>query len=281
MLLGTRTARPRIGEIKLERLPRRARRHLAASEGAFLVSEWLLAQGACVNAVDRFNRTPLEDALRGGHREVAVLLLGAGGKLIVDGGGGLKKGRHVELAASPIAGALGLGVAAGAPAAAALAAAAFEFDVEWEVDPDSLTIMEKLGEGEFGVVHKARWHGSLVAVKILKGSSDIALGDFRGEVEILRRVHHPNAVQFLGACTKREPYMLITELMSGGSLADAFRRPEAFPLRRAVEIALDSARGLAYLHNRQPAPIIHRVRACRVLGRLGGWAADSCAGLNK
>jgi hypothetical protein len=26
-----------------------------------------------------------------------------------------------------------------------------------EIDPDSLEIMEKLGEGEFGVVHKAKW----------------------------------------------------------------------------------------------------------------------------
>jgi serine/threonine protein kinase len=126
------------------------------------------------------------------------------------------------------------------------------------MDPGNLVIMEKLGEGEFGVVHKARWFGTLVAAKILKASNEIALGDFRGEIEILRRVHHPNAVQFLGACTKREPYILVTELMSGGSLADAFRRPEAFPLRRSVEIALDAARGLAYLHNRRPSPIIHR-----------------------
>ena len=38
--------------------------------------------------------------------------------------------------------------------------------------------------------------------------------------------------------------------MSGGSLADAFRRPQVFPMRRALEIALDAARGLAYLHHR-------------------------------
>lgn len=61
----------------------------------------------------------------------------------------------------------------------------------------------------------------------------------------------PHVPQFLGACTKKEPYILVTELMSGGSLADAFRRPQVFPMRRAVEIALDSARGLAYLHHRQ------------------------------
>lgn len=31
------------------------------------------------------------------------------------------------------------------------------------------------------------------------------------------------AVQFLGACTKKEPYILVTELMTGGSMADTFR----------------------------------------------------------
>lgn len=39
-----------------------------------------------------------------------------------------------------------------------------------------------------------------MAAKILKGSNDIALGDFRGEIEILRRVHHPNAVQVRCCC---------------------------------------------------------------------------------
>jgi hypothetical protein len=73
-------------------------------------------------------------------------------------------------------------------------------------------------------------------------------------------------VQFLGACTKKEPYILVTELMSGGSLADAFKRPQVFPMRRAVEIALDAARGLAYLHNR-----------CARRARCAGRAV--CAGL--
>ena len=44
-------------------------------------------------------------------------------------------------------------------------------------------------------MHKAMWCGTLVAAKILKTSSSIALGDFRSEIEVLRRVHHPNAVQ--------------------------------------------------------------------------------------
>ena len=62
-------------------------------------------------------------------------------------------------------------------------------------------------------MHKALFHGTLVAAKILKTSSAIALGDFRSEIEVLRKVHHPNAVQFLGACTKQEPYILVTGVL--------------------------------------------------------------------
>lgn len=66
------------------------------------------------------------------------------------------------------------------------------------------------GEGEFGVVYKAMWHGTCVAAKQLKVTTDMSLGDFATEVGVLQKVHHPNAVQFLGACTKRQPYILVT-----------------------------------------------------------------------
>lgn len=78
-------------------------------------------------------------------------------------------------------------------------------------------VLSHAGEGEFGIVHKAAFHGTLVAAKILKGSSAIALGDFRSEIEVLRKVHHPNAVQFLGACTKQEPYILVTGIAAAPS----------------------------------------------------------------
>ena len=35
-------------------------RHLAASEGCYKVTEWLIDLGSDVNALDRFKRTPLE-----------------------------------------------------------------------------------------------------------------------------------------------------------------------------------------------------------------------------
>ena len=45
------------------------------------MTEWLLEQGAAVNAVDRFRRTPLEEAVRGDFAEVAKLLIDKGGKI--------------------------------------------------------------------------------------------------------------------------------------------------------------------------------------------------------
>eukprot|EP00798_Chlamydomonas_sp_ICE-L_P018142 gene18142-24582_t len=42
------------------------------------------------------------------------------------------------------------------------------------------------------------------------------------QVAILRKIHHPNTTQFLGACTKTKPLVLLTELMAC-SLADALQ----------------------------------------------------------
>ncbi|KAK9810812.1 hypothetical protein WJX73_009202 [Symbiochloris irregularis] len=214
--------------------------HLAASENSYAVAEWLVEHGARINAVDRFKRTPLEEAVNGTYKELTKFLLDKGGKVC-------REGRLCDLSESNLSGAINT-----------LPNKGEDLDLDWEVDPARLQMMEKLGEGEFGVVHKAMWNGTLVAVKSLKQSSEIALADFRSEIETLRKVHHPNAVQFLGARSKAEPYLLITELMSGGSVADAFRRERAFGLRRSIEIALDAARGLAYMQAKKPSPIVHR-----------------------
>ena len=57
------------------------------------------------------------------------------------------------------------------------------------------------------------------------------------------------------------------ELMVGGSLSDAMRMSRHFTLRRAMEIAVDPARGLAYLHAKKNGAIIHR--SAITLGPVG------------
>lgn len=56
--------------------------HLAAAEGCYSVAAWLLDEcQATANPVDRFKRTPLEDAVRGDHGEVVSLLIRHGGQV--------------------------------------------------------------------------------------------------------------------------------------------------------------------------------------------------------
>lgn len=38
---------------------------------------------------------------------------------------------------------------------------------EWEIPPSALSLGTVLGEGEFGIVHKGRWNGTPVAIKVL------------------------------------------------------------------------------------------------------------------
>lgn len=59
-----------------------------------------------------------------------------------------------------------------------------------------------LNRGVHTPLHSAEWTGTPVAAKVLK-ISNITLGDLRTEVSVLRRVHHPNVVQFLGACVEK------------------------------------------------------------------------------
>ena len=63
---------------------RRTCLHLAASEGSAHIVEALLSGGADVNCVDRWGGTPLRDALRHGHSNVMTMLIGAGGKLLME-----------------------------------------------------------------------------------------------------------------------------------------------------------------------------------------------------
>eukprot|EP00879_Flechtneria_rotunda_P018122 GHRR01019004.1.p1 GENE.GHRR01019004.1~~GHRR01019004.1.p1 ORF type:complete len:502 (+),score=132.95 GHRR01019004.1:177-1682(+) len=212
--------------------------HLAAAEGCHSVAAWLLEEcKVAPNPIDRFKRTPLEDAVRGDHGEVVSLLLNHGGKVLA------KHGHLVDLADSTLSGNVRI---------------FGEIDPEWELDPKQIVFQEKVGEGEFGVVYRAQYLGTTVAVKVLKDTSSVALGDFRTEMNVLQKVHHPHTVQFFGAVTKQTPYMIITEFMGCGSMADMFRSKEFPSLRRAVQLALDCARGIAYLHNHNPLSIIHR-----------------------
>ncbi|XP_038703808.1 serine/threonine-protein kinase CTR1-like isoform X2 [Tripterygium wilfordii] len=132
--------------------------------------------------------------------------------------------------------------------------------MDWlEISWDELHIKERIGAGSFGTVHRAEWHGSDVAVKVLtvQDFHDDQLKEFLREVSIMKRARHPNVVLFMGAVTKRPHLSIVTEYLP--SLYRLIHRPaagEVLDHRRRLRIALDVAKGINYLHCLNP-PVVH------------------------
>ncbi|KAL5714373.1 hypothetical protein ACHQM5_016342 [Ranunculus cassubicifolius] len=134
--------------------------------------------------------------------------------------------------------------------------------MDWlEISWDELQIKERVGAGSFGTVHRAEWHGSDVAVKVLtiKEVHDNYMKEFLREVSIMKRVRHPNVVLFMGAVTKRPNLSIVTEYLPRGSLYRLINRAsagEVLDKRRRLRMSLDVAKGINYLHCLNP-PIVH------------------------
>lgn len=221
---------------------------VSRSDGSYVVANWLLEQKAPVNGVDRFGHTPLESAVRGKHKELALLLKSHGGKV-------MHNGYLVELEQSALSGKVDLNSAG----------ADVEEEMDWGIPVKEVNMVGVLGEGAFGTVHRARWRGTTVAVKTLKrlqnASADkVALAEFRTELAMIQHLHHPHIVQFLGVMSSPEDGapQLVTEFMELGSLADWFRKPMPLTELQALELCLDCCRGMTYLHGRSPNPVLHR-----------------------
>ncbi|KAL6896836.1 hypothetical protein ACP4OV_007408 [Aristida adscensionis] len=152
-----------------------------------------------------------------------------------------------------------------------------------------------LGEGGFGVVYKG-WIdeatlaptkpgvGRMVAIKKLKKESFQGHREWLAEVTYLGQLHHPNLVQLVGYCSDAGGHkLLVYEYMPRGSLENHLFRRGSPPLPWAmrVGVAVDVARGLAFLHHAQgESPVIFRdLKSSNVLLDAGHRAKLSDFGL--
>lgn len=97
---------------------------------------------------------------------------------------------------------------------------------KWEIHPSELMILEELGSGQFGVVRRAKWRGSIdTAVKMMKVGT-MSEDDFIEEAKVMTKLQHQNLVQLYGVCSKHRPIYIVTEYMKHGSLLNYLRRHE-------------------------------------------------------
>ncbi|KAM0921430.1 hypothetical protein ACQ4PT_006824 [Festuca glaucescens] len=119
-----------------------------------------------------------------------------------------------------------------------------------------------IGQGGFGLVYYGRLeNNSEVAVKMRSESSTHGLDEFLAEVHSLTKVHHKNLVSLVGYCLEKDHLALVYEYMSQGNLCDHLRGKngdETLDWAIRVQVALEAAQGLDYLHKGCSLPIIHR-----------------------
>ncbi|GLJ05675.1 hypothetical protein SUGI_0022820 [Cryptomeria japonica] len=141
----------------------------------------------------------------------------------------------------------------------------------------------KIGHGSFGTVFLGELQeGKQIAVKVLSVFNKHGIEQFSNEVDLLSRINHKKLVSFLGYCNESRDLMLVYEYMSGGSLSDNLYGAEPpkysqLDWKTRLQIALDAAQGLEYLHVGCTPKIIHRdVKTSNILldSNLNGKLAD-------
>ncbi|KAF6134477.1 hypothetical protein GIB67_034891 [Kingdonia uniflora] len=203
--------------------------HLAASEGHASIVELLLHYSANVNLEDRWQRTPLTDARLYGHRDICRILEVNGGKdSLTD---------H------------------------SLTFAHERSYIEARIDPAELNLNHSsvLEQGLFGESEKVKWRGIWVVKTTIERHiyQPVTMILSSRDNTLLRELRHPNILQFLGSVVQGEQMILITEYLSKGNLHEILTKNARLDLSTSIRYALDIARGMNYLHEHKPNPIVH------------------------
>lgn len=116
-----------------------------------------------------------------------------------------------------------------------------------------------MGEGTYGNVYKAEHKVSKAvrAIKILKKSkiSSEKHSKMMNEIEILKKLDHPNIIKIYEAYIYNDNYYIVTEYCSGGSLSKLIQQHKALSHNCIKTIFRNLFSVLTYLHKQK---IIHR-----------------------
>ncbi|GER51597.1 kinase family protein [Striga asiatica] len=129
---------------------------------------------------------------------------------------------------------------------------------------------KRIGGGGFGAVYKAELpDGQVVAIKRARKEHFEALKvEFKSEVELLAKIDHRNLVKLLGYVEKGSERVIITEYVPNGTLREHLDgiKGKILDFYQRLEISIDVAHGLTYLHLYAEKQIIHRdVKSSNIL----------------
>ncbi|KAK9725024.1 hypothetical protein RND81_05G116500 [Saponaria officinalis] len=119
-----------------------------------------------------------------------------------------------------------------------------------------------LGAGTFGTVFKGVIDGTMVAVKVLNLQQRGATKSFIAECKALRNTRHRNLVKIITVCSstdfqRNDFKALVYEFMPRGNLDRWLYETGNLTLLQRMDIAIDVAHALNYLHHESETPIVH------------------------
>ncbi|KAK4736095.1 hypothetical protein R3W88_010356 [Solanum pinnatisectum] len=125
---------------------------------------------------------------------------------------------------------------------------------------DGFSDSNLLGHGTYGSVYYAILRNQEVAIKRMTATKT---KEFTAEMKVLCKVHHLNLVELIGYAVSNDELFLVYEYAQKGSLKSHLNDPQNkghTPLSwiMRVQIALDAARGLEYIHEHTKPHYVHR-----------------------
>ncbi|KAI3806453.1 hypothetical protein L1987_22358 [Smallanthus sonchifolius] len=120
-----------------------------------------------------------------------------------------------------------------------------------------------IGEGGFGTVFKGTLkNGSTIAIKRAK-KENYGKGipvEFKNEILTLSKIEHLNLVRYYGFIEHGDERIILVEHVSNGNLREHLdgKRGNGLEIGERLDIMIDVAHAVAYLHTYTDQPIIHR-----------------------
>lgn len=107
-------------------------------------------------------------------------------------------------------------------------------------------------------VYRARWRHTEVCVKEIRLDNEELVRSVHREMAVITKCIHPRICQFLGANIMSDTGYLVFEYMHNGDLRNYLKRNPSLEHPQRVEIVMDVALAILYLHERRPNAVLHR-----------------------